>query len=111
MFDEIQSYILFFLGTWWIALIALIGGAIGGRHSKRYFPALPNMLIVFVEVWVIVAVAKLAFGYVGYMMQLRETVQIIYPEFAMPLFAGAYAARQLLKLDAQKTARRLPGAR
>ncbi len=99
MFDTIRSYVLFSLGTWWIALI---GGAIGGRSSKRYFPALPNMLIVFVEEWVIVALAELAFGYVGYMLQLRETIQIIYPEVVIPLLVGTYAARQLLKLDTQK---------
>ena len=27
--------LLFFLGAWWIALIALVAGAFGGRHSQR----------------------------------------------------------------------------
>lgn len=102
MFEEMQSYLLFFLGTWWIALIALVAGAFGGRASKRYVADPLNMVIVFVQVWIVVALAKLAFGYVGYLLQFSKNVQTIYPEFVMPLAAGAYVARQLLKLHAQK---------
>jgi hypothetical protein len=102
VFEEMQSYLLFFLGTWWIALIALVAGAFGGRASKRYVADPLNMVIIFVQVWIVVGLAKLAFGYVGYLLQFSKNVQTIYPEFVMPLAAGAYVARQLLKLHAQK---------
>jgi hypothetical protein len=103
--EEFQSYLLFFLGAWWIALIALVAGAFGGRHSQRLVASPLVMLIIFIQVWVVVALAKLAFGYVGYLMELGKNVQAIYPEFVMPLAAGIYLARQLLRLDAQKHGR------
>lgn len=105
MIEEFQSYLLFFLGAWWIALIALVAGAFGGRHSQRLVASPLVMLIIFIQVWIVVALAKLAFGYVGYLMELGKNVQAIYPEFVLPLAAGIYVARQLLRLDAQKHGR------
>jgi hypothetical protein len=103
--EQIQSYLLFFLAVWWIALIALVAGAFGGRHSQRLVASPLVMVIIYVQVWVVVGLSKLAFGYLGYMMQLSKNVQVIYPEFVMPLAAGIYVARQLLRLDAQKHGR------
>jgi hypothetical protein len=103
--EEIQSYLLFFLAAWWIALIALVAGAFGGRYSQRLVASPLIMVTIFIQVWIVVGLAKLAFGYVGYLMELSKNVQAIYPEFVMPLAAGIYVARQLLRLDAQKHGR------
>ncbi len=104
MIEDIHSYFLYFLAAWLTALIALLFGAYAGPGAPHIKGGIVPNLLIYLQVWVIVALSKLAFGYFGYLMQWRPTIQAIYPEFAFPLLLGAYLARILLRIQAQKTA-------
>lgn len=97
----IEHFLYFFAGSWLLALIALLAGKYAGQSTRLVTMSAGGYAAIYLRVWLITALAKLAFGYLGYLLQLRDTIQTIYPEFVLPVAAGAYAARQLIKLHAR----------
>jgi hypothetical protein len=44
----------------------------------------------------------LVFGFLGHSLQWKESAQSGFAEFLLPIAAGAYFARQLLRLEMQR---------
>lgn len=90
-----------FIEAWLMGLIAFIAGYIGGGNVK-----LPNSIgrgfLIFLQVWVITFIAQLAFGSLGHSLQWQESIQSGFAELLMPLAAGAYFARRLLRVATQR---------
>ena len=99
----IEQLIYSFLEAWLIALIALIIGRFAGASPPRFPSGIARNLAVFFQVWVITAIAKYAFGYLGHTLQWSEAAQAGFAEFLLPIAAGAYFARQLPLRAAQSS--------
>ncbi len=86
-----------FIGTWLLGLIATLLGRFTGRTHVRFPESWKARFAIFMQVWGVTFLAILLFGYAGSVLHLKEHIQAGFAEFLLPLVAGTYFSRQILK--------------
>jgi hypothetical protein len=92
-----EKWFYAFIQAWAIGLIALIVGRYVGRGNVKMPPGIWRIFLVFLMVWTVTYIGKLAFSFLGHTLQWSESAQTGFAEFLLPLAAGAYFARQVLR--------------
>lgn len=92
-----------FIATWLLGLIALIAGRYIGRGHIKFPTGMGRVALIYLQVWTVTFIGKLAFGFLGHALQWEEATQIGFAEFLLPVAAAAYFARQLLLLEMRHT--------
>lgn len=98
----IEKSIYFFLSAWLLGLVALILGRFVGKPRASFSDKPGQNILIYLQVWAFTALAKLTFGYLGYLAHWSESTQSGFAEFFLPIATGAYFARQLLLHRIQK---------
>ena len=105
----IEALFLQFIRAWLLGLLALLAGRYVGQGAVNLPSRRRLIVLMYLEVWGIAFVAQIAFGYLGYSLRWSESAQVGFSEFLLPLVAGAYFARQLMRLQMRREAQRASG--
>lgn len=99
----VEILIYKFSATWLAGLIALFAGRYIGRDHVKLPSGMWRIALMYLQVWAVTFIGKLAFGFLGHTLQWDEATQIGFAEFLLPIATGAYFARQLLLLEMRRT--------
>jgi hypothetical protein len=102
----IETLFLRFIQAWVLGLLALVAGRYVGQGSVK-LPSRKGLIVLMsLEVWGITFIAQIAFSYLGHSLQWSDSAQMSFAEFLLPLAAGAYLARQLMRLQMRREVQR-----
>ncbi|MCX7183832.1 MAG: hypothetical protein NTW90_01090 [Nitrosospira sp.] len=91
-----------FIEAWMLGLIAFIAGRYVGQGHVKLPTGMGRIFLMYLQVWAVTFVGKVAFGFLGHSLQWEESTQSGFAEFLLPIAVGAYFARQLLLLAMQR---------
>jgi hypothetical protein len=96
----IQAIVTAFFQTWLLGLVALLIGGYAGRQRKQMPLFFGPKVVIYLEVWAVTFLAKVAFEYLRHLLWFNEHIQNGFAEFLLPIVAGSfYAHHTLLRIS------------
>ena len=97
-----ESLFLSFVETWLLGLIAILVGRYIGPGNAQFPKGVGRILFAYLKVWALTFFARVSFNFLGHSLHWDESAQSAFADFMLPVAAGAYFARQLLRLETQR---------